>query len=91
MNMTSLGYNKYIIPYLQPDDYIIIEHNFTQSADMFSVTEELRNESSAVVTYNDNVFGDWFFDKDAKMLSYLGESTWIICHCIVFTNIVLYS
>ncbi|XP_058475058.1 PKHD1 like 1, tandem duplicate 1 [Solea solea] len=52
------------------DQYVIINHNFTQSPDSFYITDR-RNGSTTPLTYSGNNNGDWYFDENSNNLYYL--------------------
>lgn len=56
---------------IQSDEYVIINHNLTQSPDLFRIIDE-RNGSSAPLSFSSNSNGDWFFDNSTNDLYYIG-------------------
>uniref|UniRef100_A0A667X934 PKHD1 like 1, tandem duplicate 2 n=1 Tax=Myripristis murdjan TaxID=586833 RepID=A0A667X934_9TELE len=54
----------------KPDQYVIINHNLTQSPDRFRIVD-MRNGSAAPLTYSSNQNGDWHFDNSSNNLYYL--------------------
>ncbi len=54
---------------------MIMQHNLTQRPDMFRVIPggHLRNNSASMVTMQDNYNGDWFFETNTTMFSYMGQ------------------
>lgn len=64
----------YLIPHTQPDQYVIINHNFTQSPDRFDVIDS-RNGSTSPLTYSNNENGDWYFDNSTNDFYYISKKT----------------
>ncbi|XP_038580507.1 PKHD1 like 1, tandem duplicate 1 [Micropterus salmoides] len=54
----------------KPDQYVIINHNFTQSPDRFRIIDD-RNGSSTPLTFSNNKNGDWYFNKSSNNLYYI--------------------
>ncbi|XP_037651430.1 PKHD1 like 1, tandem duplicate 1 [Sebastes umbrosus] len=52
------------------DQYVIINHNFTQSPDRFHIIDE-RNGSLTPLSYSNNNNGDWYFDDSSNDLYYI--------------------
>ncbi|XP_056273684.1 fibrocystin-L-like [Pseudoliparis swirei] len=52
------------------DQYVIINHNFTQSPDRFRVIDD-RNGSAAPLSFSDNENGDWYFDETTNNMEYI--------------------
>uniref|UniRef100_A0A8D0AJK6 PKHD1 like 1 n=1 Tax=Sander lucioperca TaxID=283035 RepID=A0A8D0AJK6_SANLU len=52
------------------DQYVIINHNFTQSLDRFRIIDE-RNGSSTALSFSNNKNGDWYFNKTSNNLYYI--------------------
>ncbi|KAM9839131.1 PKHD1 like 1, tandem duplicate 1 [Aulostomus maculatus] len=52
------------------DQYVIINHNLTQSPDRFRIVDE-RNGSSAPLSFASNNNGDWYFDDSSNNLFYI--------------------
>ncbi|KAM7384668.1 hypothetical protein PAMA_011835 [Pampus argenteus] len=52
------------------DQYVIMNHNFTQSPDRFRVVDE-RSGSSAPLSFSNNTNGDWYFDDSSNNLYYI--------------------
>ncbi|XP_029299003.1 LOW QUALITY PROTEIN: PKHD1 like 1, tandem duplicate 1 [Cottoperca gobio] len=52
------------------DEYLIINHNLTQSPNRFSIVDE-RNGSSTPLTFSNNRNGDWYFDNSSNNLYYM--------------------
>ncbi len=57
---------------IYPGDYLIIKHRLSEKPDRvyFSNSFLIGNESSFPLNYS-NVNGDWFFDNDTSILSYI--------------------
>ena len=55
---------------------MIMQHNFTQEPDMFRIVPgaSLENGTKTMVNNEDYYNGDWYFDKDEDILSYLSKS-----------------
>ena len=54
-------------------DFLLINHNFTQRPDAFSLFGEIINGTKEVPTYEDNENGDWHMDNDTKVFTYLSK------------------
>ncbi|XP_030597029.1 PKHD1 like 1, tandem duplicate 1 [Archocentrus centrarchus] len=54
----------------KPDQYVIINHNFTQSLDSFQIVDQ-RNGSSMPLSFSNNKNGDWYFNKTSNDLYYI--------------------
>ncbi|XP_062266639.1 PKHD1 like 1, tandem duplicate 1 [Platichthys flesus] len=52
------------------DQYLIINHNFTQSPDSFHIIDR-RNGSAAPLSFSNNENGDWYFDDSSNNLYYM--------------------
>ncbi|KAM4540003.1 PKHD1 like 1, tandem duplicate 1 [Odontesthes bonariensis] len=52
------------------DQYVIINHNFTQSPDSFHIVDK-RNGSSTPLSFSSSHNGDWFFRNDTNDLFYI--------------------
>ncbi|XP_071944841.1 fibrocystin-L-like [Antedon mediterranea] len=52
-------------------DYVIINHNFTQSPDVFATIGYVTASTQQMVTYENN-YGDYYFNDDNNNLYYLG-------------------
>lgn len=61
----------------QSDQYVIINHNLTQSPDRFYIIDE-RNGSSTPLSFSNNNNGDWFFDSNSNNLYYMSETRFVI-------------
>ncbi|XP_038070546.1 fibrocystin-L-like isoform X1 [Patiria miniata] len=59
-------------------DFVLINHNFTQRPDKFATIGVIKNSTESVPTYAADDNGDWHFDNDTRILSYIvsgkGES-----------------
>uniref|UniRef100_A0A3B4Y5A4 PKHD1 like 1, tandem duplicate 2 n=1 Tax=Seriola lalandi dorsalis TaxID=1841481 RepID=A0A3B4Y5A4_SERLL len=71
-HITNITYSAKFYGF-KSDQYVIINHNFTQSPDRFRVIDE-RNGSSAALSFSGNDNGDWFFDDGSNNLYYIGET-----------------
>ncbi|KAI4871505.1 hypothetical protein NFI96_027165, partial [Prochilodus magdalenae] len=54
----------------KPQDYVIVNHNLTQSPDRFYIVDN-RNGSSVPLNANVNGNGDWYFNKSSNNLFYM--------------------
>ncbi|XP_039978517.1 PKHD1 like 1, tandem duplicate 1 [Xiphias gladius] len=54
----------------EPDQYVIVNHNFTQSPNRFRILDE-RNGSSTPLSFSSNKNGDWYFDDGSNNLYYI--------------------
>uniref|UniRef100_UPI0037E8D1AF fibrocystin-L-like n=1 Tax=Semicossyphus pulcher TaxID=241346 RepID=UPI0037E8D1AF len=54
----------------EPDQYVIINHNFTQNPDSFYVLDK-RNGSTSPLSFSDNVSGDWYLDENSHDFYYI--------------------
>uniref|UniRef100_A0A3P9KTK4 Polycystic kidney and hepatic disease 1 (autosomal recessive)-like 1 n=1 Tax=Oryzias latipes TaxID=8090 RepID=A0A3P9KTK4_ORYLA len=52
------------------DEYVIINHNFTQSPDSFHIIDN-RNGSTTPLSFGSNKNGDWFFNNRTNDLFYM--------------------
>uniref|UniRef100_A0A3B4Y513 PKHD1 like 1, tandem duplicate 2 n=1 Tax=Seriola lalandi dorsalis TaxID=1841481 RepID=A0A3B4Y513_SERLL len=68
-HITNITYSAKFYGF-KSDQYVIINHNFTQSPDRFRVIDE-RNGSSAALSFSGNDNGDWFFDDGSNNLYYI--------------------
>ncbi|XP_022097673.1 fibrocystin-L-like isoform X1 [Acanthaster planci] len=59
-------------------DYVLINHNFTQRPDKFATIGIIENSTESVPTYAANENGDWHFENETRILTYIvsgkGES-----------------
>ncbi|XP_073714829.1 fibrocystin-L [Misgurnus anguillicaudatus] len=67
--ITNISYNGAIYGF-KPEDYIIMNHNFTQTPDWFSIID-YRNGSSQPLDPAVNVNGDWYFNESSNSLYYM--------------------
>lgn len=56
---------------MQRDQYVIVNHNFTQSPDSFQIIDT-RNGSLTPLSFSNNRNGDWYFNKSSNNLYYIG-------------------
>nr|XP_046273956.1 PKHD1 like 1, tandem duplicate 1 [Scatophagus argus] len=68
-HLTNITYSAKFYGF-KSDQYVIINHNFTQSPDKFNIIDE-RNGSSTPLTFGDNNNGDWYFDDSSNNLYYI--------------------
>uniref|UniRef100_A0AAQ5X4Y6 Polycystic kidney and hepatic disease 1 (autosomal recessive)-like 1 n=1 Tax=Amphiprion ocellaris TaxID=80972 RepID=A0AAQ5X4Y6_AMPOC len=54
----------------KPDQFVIINHNFTQSPDSFRIIDR-RNGSSSLLSFSSNKNGDWYFNNSTNDLYYI--------------------
>ncbi|XP_071488092.1 fibrocystin-L-like [Diadema antillarum] len=52
-------------------DYVIMNHNFTQSPDAFALTGQVTENVGRMVTYDDDENADWYFNNATNNLYYL--------------------
>uniref|UniRef100_A0A3Q2VVI1 PKHD1 like 1, tandem duplicate 2 n=1 Tax=Haplochromis burtoni TaxID=8153 RepID=A0A3Q2VVI1_HAPBU len=52
------------------DQYVIVNHNFTQSPDSFQIIDT-RNGSLTPLSFSNNRNGDWYFNKSSNNLYYI--------------------
>ncbi|XP_025757857.1 PKHD1 like 1, tandem duplicate 1 isoform X2 [Oreochromis niloticus] len=52
------------------DQYVIVNHNFTQSPDSFQIIDR-RNGSLTPLSFSNNKNGDWYFNKSSNNLYYI--------------------
>lgn len=67
-----LSWGFYVFHPTQSDQYIIINHNFTQSPDRFDIIDS-RNGSTSPLSFSKNENGDWYFDKANNNLYYISK------------------
>ncbi|XP_076157842.1 PKHD1 like 1, tandem duplicate 1 [Alosa pseudoharengus] len=67
--LTNISYDATFYGF-KHDEFIIINHNLTQSPDSFNIMDK-RNGSTAPLTNAANVNGDWYFNKDTKNVYYI--------------------
>ncbi|XP_029369318.1 PKHD1 like 1, tandem duplicate 1 isoform X2 [Echeneis naucrates] len=68
-HLTNITYSAKFYGF-KSDQYVIINHNFTQSPDRFRVIDE-RNGSSTPLSFSGNDNGDWYFDDSSNNLYYI--------------------
>ncbi|XP_033493349.2 PKHD1 like 1, tandem duplicate 1 [Epinephelus lanceolatus] len=68
-HITNITYNAKFYGF-KSDQYVIINHNFTQSPDRFHIIDD-RNGSSTPLSFSDNENGDWYFDDSSNNLYYI--------------------
>ncbi|XP_042290990.1 PKHD1 like 1, tandem duplicate 1 [Thunnus maccoyii] len=68
-HLTNITYNAKFFGF-KSDQYVIMNHNFTQSPDRFRIVDE-RNGSSTPLSFSDNDNGDWYFDDNSNNLYYI--------------------
>nr|XP_055075552.1 fibrocystin-L-like [Misgurnus anguillicaudatus] len=67
--ITSISYHGMIYGF-KPEDYIILNHNFTQAPDAFHIID-YRKGVSKPLDPAVNVYGDWYFNKSSKNVYYM--------------------
>ncbi|XP_030644362.1 PKHD1 like 1, tandem duplicate 1 [Chanos chanos] len=67
--ITNISYQATFYGFRQ-QDYVIINHNLTQSPDRFHIVDN-RNGSSLPLNGSSNLNGDWFFDESSNNLYYI--------------------
>nr|XP_055075127.1 fibrocystin-L-like [Misgurnus anguillicaudatus] len=67
--ITNISYNGVIYGF-KPENYIILNHNFTQAPDQFQIID-FRNGSSQPLNPTVNVNGDWYFNQSSNNLYYM--------------------
>ncbi|XP_065144791.1 fibrocystin-L-like [Paramisgurnus dabryanus] len=67
--ITSMSYHGIIYGF-KPEDYIIINHNFTQAPDAFHIIDD-RKGVSKPLDPTVNVNGDWYFNESSKNVYYM--------------------
>ncbi|XP_056153970.1 fibrocystin-L-like [Lampris incognitus] len=67
--ITNITYSAKFYSF-QPDQYVIIHHNFTQSPDKFRIVD-IRNGSASPLSYSNNQNGDWYFNDSSNDLYYI--------------------
>ncbi|XP_040908783.1 LOW QUALITY PROTEIN: PKHD1 like 1, tandem duplicate 1 [Toxotes jaculatrix] len=68
-HITNITYSAKFYGF-KSDQYVIINHNFTQSPDRFRVVDE-RNGSSTALSFSNNKNGDWYFNESTNNLYYM--------------------
>ncbi|XP_078617899.1 fibrocystin-L-like [Branchiostoma floridae x Branchiostoma japonicum] len=70
-HVTNISYTG-IFYQLPSDQYLTVYHNFTQKPDKFAIIPGQDTDGSlSPVTYEDNQYGDWYFDVNTKFFYYL--------------------
>ncbi|XP_060949378.1 PKHD1 like 1, tandem duplicate 1 [Limanda limanda] len=67
--LTNITYQSKFYGF-KSDQYLIINHNFTQSPDSFHIIDR-RNGSAAPLSFSNNDNGDWYFDDSSNNLYYM--------------------
>uniref|UniRef100_A0A3P8VH65 PKHD1 like 1, tandem duplicate 2 n=1 Tax=Cynoglossus semilaevis TaxID=244447 RepID=A0A3P8VH65_CYNSE len=67
--LTNITYESKFYSF-KSDQYVIINHNFTQNPDSFHIIDR-RNGSLRPLSFNSNDNGDWYLDEDSNNLYYL--------------------
>uniref|UniRef100_A0AAY5ETB4 Polycystic kidney and hepatic disease 1 (autosomal recessive)-like 1 n=1 Tax=Electrophorus electricus TaxID=8005 RepID=A0AAY5ETB4_ELEEL len=67
--ITNISYNAMFYGF-RPEDYVIVNHNLTQSPDWFHIVDN-RVGSSEPLNASVNVNGDWYFNKSSNNLYYM--------------------
>ncbi|XP_033119895.1 fibrocystin-L-like [Anneissia japonica] len=52
-------------------DYVIMNHDFTQAPDVFATIGVVTNSTKEMVTYENNTYGDYYFNRENNSLYYL--------------------
>ncbi|XP_075907773.1 fibrocystin-L-like [Nelusetta ayraudi] len=68
-HLTNISYKAKFYGF-KSDQYVIINHNFTQSPDRFDVIDS-RNGSTSPLSFSNNENGDWYFDNSTNDLYYI--------------------
>ncbi|XP_035537797.1 PKHD1 like 1, tandem duplicate 1 [Morone saxatilis] len=68
-HVTNITYDAKFYGF-KPDQYVIINHNLTQSPDRFRIIDE-RNGSVTPLSFSNNNNGDWYFDNSTNNLYYI--------------------
>ncbi|XP_071946075.1 fibrocystin-L-like [Antedon mediterranea] len=69
-HVTNITYNARFDGF-NDGEFVILNHNLTQSPDHFETAGVSRNNSKQMITYSNNAFGDWHFDNENNDLYYL--------------------
>ncbi|KAG7219450.1 hypothetical protein INR49_009284 [Caranx melampygus] len=77
-HITNISYSAKFYGF-KSDQYVIINHNLTQSPDRFRVIDE-RNGSSTALSFSNNNNGDWFFTNTSNNLYYLSQASLLIIY-----------
>ncbi|XP_056106662.1 fibrocystin-L-like [Rhinichthys klamathensis goyatoka] len=67
--ITNISYNGMVYGF-QRENYIIMNHNLTQTPDHFRIIDD-RNGSSQPLNHTANVNGDWYFNESSRSLYYM--------------------
>ncbi|KAL7883851.1 hypothetical protein SRHO_G00015090 [Serrasalmus rhombeus] len=67
--ISNISYNAIFYGF-RPQDYVIVNHNLTQSPDRFNIVDN-RNGSSIPLNPAVNVNGDWYFNQSSNNLFYI--------------------
>ncbi|XP_041664378.1 fibrocystin-L-like [Cheilinus undulatus] len=67
--ITNISYASTYYSFGQ-NDYVIMEHNLTQSPDKFHIMDD-RNGSESALSFDKNQSGDWYWDESSKTVSYI--------------------
>ncbi|KAK9957826.1 hypothetical protein ABG768_012036 [Culter alburnus] len=67
--ITNISYNGMVYGF-RPENYIIMNHNLTQTPDRFRIIDD-RNGSSQPLNPTANVNGDWYFNQSSRNLYYM--------------------
>ncbi|XP_061597205.1 fibrocystin-L-like isoform X1 [Cololabis saira] len=68
-HVTNITYDAKFYGF-KPDQYVLVNHNLTQSPDRFHVVDQ-RNGSAAPLSFSGSRNGDWFFDNRTNDLFYI--------------------
>uniref|UniRef100_A0A8D3BAM2 PKHD1 like 1, tandem duplicate 2 n=1 Tax=Scophthalmus maximus TaxID=52904 RepID=A0A8D3BAM2_SCOMX len=72
-HITNITYTAKFYGFKVADQYVIINHNLTQSPDSFHIIDR-RNGSSTPLNFNNNSNGDWYLDDSSNNLYYIGQT-----------------
>uniref|UniRef100_A0A672GWY5 Polycystic kidney and hepatic disease 1 (autosomal recessive)-like 1 n=1 Tax=Salarias fasciatus TaxID=181472 RepID=A0A672GWY5_SALFA len=70
-HITNISYSAKFYSF-KSDQYVIMNHNFTQSPNSFRIIDK-RNGSASPLSFSSNDNGDWYFDEDTNDLFYIGQ------------------
>uniref|UniRef100_A0A672GVH9 Polycystic kidney and hepatic disease 1 (autosomal recessive)-like 1 n=1 Tax=Salarias fasciatus TaxID=181472 RepID=A0A672GVH9_SALFA len=68
-HITNISYSAKFYSF-KSDQYVIMNHNFTQSPNSFRIIDK-RNGSASPLSFSSNDNGDWYFDEDTNDLFYI--------------------
>ncbi|XP_030002867.1 PKHD1 like 1, tandem duplicate 2 [Sphaeramia orbicularis] len=68
-HITNISYTSKFYGFAS-DEFVIINHNFTQSPDRFQIVDN-RNGSAGPLSFSNNSNGDWYFDDSSNNLYYI--------------------